>query len=275
MIKFELPNDDALVLKHVGLALQNIAAELISERVSTPTLQLPHNPKIVEALERYAQARNDVPETDTTAQQYASLAKDGIIDDTPPPPANDTGVELDVNGLPWDGRIHSANKTQNSDGSWRNARQPKNFDGDWAQYIKEIEAELKAATGVTPPPPVDTETQDDTPPPPPVDTEPQDDTPPPPVDSESQDDTPPPPVDSEPQDDTPPPPFGQTVTEPVKNVTFAELMKLITTNAGKNSVAKVQEIITELGLGSLQTLNTANPGMVPTVYAQLCAKLEA
>ncbi|AFC22685.1 hypothetical protein VchM-138_0006 [Vibrio phage vB_VchM-138] len=274
MIKFELPNDDALVLKHVGLALQNIAAELSGESV----VQQPSLKQALGCTQRLEPVSDDAPETDTTAQQYASLAKDGVIDDTPPPPANDTGVELDVNGLPWDGRIHSANKTQNSDGSWRNARQPKNFDGDWAQYIKEIEAELKAATGVTPPPPpVDTEPQDDTPPPPPVDTEPQDDTPPPPpVDTEPQDDTPPPPpVDSEPQDDTPPPPFGQTVTEPVKNVTFAALMKLVTTNAGKDSVAKVHKIIADLGLGSLQTLNTANPGMVPTVYAQLCAKLEA
>lgn len=30
--------------------------------------------------------------------------------------------ELDVNGLPWDGRIHASSKTRNADGSWRQRR---------------------------------------------------------------------------------------------------------------------------------------------------------
>lgn len=38
------------------------------------------------------------------------------------PPHKETQPNLDVNGLPWDKRIHSANKTKNEDGSWRNKR---------------------------------------------------------------------------------------------------------------------------------------------------------
>lgn len=36
----------------------------------------------------------------------------------PAPPAPNTAVELDVNGLPWDARIHAGTKRKNADGSW-------------------------------------------------------------------------------------------------------------------------------------------------------------
>jgi hypothetical protein len=237
-IKFELPSEDALVLKHIGTALTNIAAELRGDVVDVPV------------------------EPDTTSTQYESLSADGanvaavvepVQDNTPPPPplasestpdpksepATDAvekvesadapveGVELDTNGLPWDGRIHSANKSTNADGSWRNSRKPKKFETDeeWKQYIASVEAELKGAlSGV-----------EDTPPPPPV--------------VETVEDTPP--------------------ATDVSVKTFPELMKLVTSNAAKGSVAKVQSILAERDLGSLQTLNTARPDMVSTVYAEL------
>lgn len=280
-IKFELPTDNESVLKHIGTALTNIAAELRGDVVSNGN----EHRGMVKPTERV--------EPDTTVQQYESLAKDGanvevhvetVADDTPPPPpvqdvpkSQDAGnvevkdesavdhvegVELDINGLPWDKRIHSANKSQNSDGSWRNRRQG-NFEGtseEWKEYIATVEAELKGAiNGV-----------DDTPPPPsPVVEQVQDDTPPPP----------PPVVEPEmtPFDqavtaglDVPPPP---PMDEDVPARTFPELMKLVTSNAAKGSVAKVQAILLERNLGSLQTLNTARPDMVSTVFAELNAQL--
>lgn len=38
------------------------------------------------------------------------------------PAAAPTGTGLDTQGLPWDGRIHAANKATNADGSWRQKR---------------------------------------------------------------------------------------------------------------------------------------------------------
>lgn len=54
---------------------------------------------------------------------------------TPPVP----GVDLDSQGIPWDGRIHGATKTKNADGSWRQKR------GLNDESLKlRVEAELKA-----------------------------------------------------------------------------------------------------------------------------------
>jgi hypothetical protein len=255
MFKFELPEDNATVLKHIGLALQNIAAEMKGELTVTHDVGA-----IIErtltvgdqsVTEKFA-------EVDTVAEQYASLAKDGVIeDDTPPPPIDDVLVieglvddtpppprdDLDVNGLPWDERIHSKNKSTNSDGSWCDRRAPKGFDGDWKQYIADIKAELMGT--------------------------PEDDTPPPPADDDTPVDTSTP-FDQAVTEDLPPPPLNN-----LEPKTFPQLMSLVTSNAKeKGSVKKVQEIITTLGLGSLQALNMSKDADgITNVYHQLEAQL--
>lgn len=267
------------MLKHIGTALMNIAAELrgdISAELRCDIVDIPNAPRISKRTTTIGD-QSVVEEFDTTPTQYGSLSADGaniavdVEDTTPPPPANEptpdpkpepvtdvVGVELDTNDLPWDGRIHSANKSTNADGSWRNRRQAKDdtrTTEEWRQYIVSVEAELKGALDS-----VMGTVQDDTPS---VVATVQDDTPPPP---------PPPATDvSTPFDqavtadlDVPPPPATDV---PVK--TFPELMKLVTSNAAKGSVAKVQAILVERDLGSLQTLNTARPDMVSTVYAEL------
>ena len=329
MIKFELPDGDASALHHIGVALQNIAAELRGEVVKPQVIERTRTVGDMSVTEKFA-------EVDTVSEQYASLAKDGVVKregpfywstgneygmvDTeaeliemldneplcaelteeeynalsdangdnptageptdPKLPVGDVveqdgsavdhvaGVETDTNGLPWDKRIHSANRTKNADGSWRNARQPKAFDGDWAEYIKSVESELRGAMGGqtdnTPPPPAD-----DVPPPPVTDVPPPPvtDVPPPPVT-----DVPPPPVveESTPFDqDVPPPP-----SDNLEPKTFPELMKLITENAKeKGAVAKVQEIIAAHNYGSLQTLSSVGAEAVTIVYHELKAKL--
>ena len=66
-------------------------------------------------------------------------------------PAPSGNVQLDKRGLPWDHRIHSGERTQNKDGSWRNKRGLS--DGE----VERVEAELRAVLGVAapvvPPPP--------------------------------------------------------------------------------------------------------------------------
>lgn len=83
--------------------------------------------------------------------------------------------EPDVNGLPWDARIHSSSKNKNQDGTWRYTR------GGDPEVRARVEAELRAriagATGVQtqsndapPPPPVVQQQQETPPPPPPLET---------------------------------------------------------------------------------------------------------
>lgn len=55
--------------------------------------------------------------------------------------------ETDVNGLPYDDRIHSGTKAKNNDGSWRNKR------GVDPALLASVTAELKAKAGAAAPPP--------------------------------------------------------------------------------------------------------------------------
>lgn len=50
-----------------------------------------------------------------------------------------SGVDLDLKGLPWDGRIHGSTKTKNADGSWR---QKRNLDDS---LRLQVEQELRGA----------------------------------------------------------------------------------------------------------------------------------
>lgn len=48
-----------------------------------------------------------------------------------------SSVDLDINRLPWDGRIHAETKAKNKDGSWRNKRGAK------PEFIAAVTAELR------------------------------------------------------------------------------------------------------------------------------------
>lgn len=54
------------------------------------------------------------------------------------------GVDLDKNGLPWDGRIHAESKAKIADGTWRKKR---NLD---PTILATVEAELRAVMGAAP-----------------------------------------------------------------------------------------------------------------------------
>lgn len=85
----------------------------------------------------------------------------------PAAPAAPTSLVVDVTGLPWDERIHAANKATIANGQWR---KKKGLNDE--AYIKGVVTELRAAHPVTaaappPPPPPPSETTAATPPPPP------------------------------------------------------------------------------------------------------------
>ena len=72
------------------------------------------------------------------------------VSNVPPPPT--ASVELDSNGLPWDGRIHASTKTKVAAGSWTKKR------GVDENLVRHVEAELRAilaapAAGGVPVPP--------------------------------------------------------------------------------------------------------------------------
>lgn len=64
-------------------------------------------------------------------------------------PGTDTYVTVDVNGLPWDKRIHASTQAFVADGSWR--RKPKVSDLDFARISDELAVIMKAPEA--PPPP--------------------------------------------------------------------------------------------------------------------------
>jgi hypothetical protein len=110
-IKIEIPNDDALAMHHFGQAMVNMSQALRGDTTVTSTAPAPAPaPAAPETL----------PESPF-----------GYIDDEP------------VVQLPWDERIHSGNKTQNQDGSWKMRKKPKDMTSEqWQEYIESVEAEL-------------------------------------------------------------------------------------------------------------------------------------
>lgn len=74
-------------------------------------------------------------------QGAAVTAPDDAIEITPP-----GGVVVDINGIPWDARIHSAKKTRTKDGAWREKR------GVDSALVAKITEELKAVMAIPAPP---------------------------------------------------------------------------------------------------------------------------
>jgi len=64
---------------------------------------------------------------------------------TPPPPPSETPeqstVETDADGLPWDHRIHASTKTKTKDGRWKRKR------GVDPDTVTDVEADLRALMG--------------------------------------------------------------------------------------------------------------------------------
>ena len=63
-------------------------------------------------------------------------------------PGTDTYVLVDVNGLPWDKRIHASTQAFVADGSWR--RKPKVFDEDFKRISDELHVVMTAPEALVP-----------------------------------------------------------------------------------------------------------------------------
>lgn len=197
------------------------------------------------------------------------------------PAAPSSGVELDADGLPWDGRIHSGpddKKPKNADGRWRRKR------GVGDAEVERVTAELRQVMGA--PAPAPTPAAAPTPPPaPPVAADPA---PPAPVaQAPTAAPTPPPPTPADASTG-----FGQAVAEtaasappappvaatppvappaaPAPAANFAELMKRITARqtAGTLTVTDTKVAAEALGLSGVADL-LKRPDLIEAFEAAL------
>lgn len=174
-IKIEVPSDDETALFCMGKSLVDLSGalsgiklviikeddyELLTRlRAATETLQQAA-PQMMDDLRFEGEelhGKRKEPEVDTTAQRVESLSTpiDGNIEVTPQmvesvTPVMGHGVATcDVNGTPWDERIHSTSKALNADGTWRLRRKPKDMDEvEWAAFVGTVKGELHTQTPV-------------------------------------------------------------------------------------------------------------------------------
>lgn len=127
MIKLELNSTDELALRHFGTALTNMAVELNGQELGRE----PVDPKPTQPVETVTGA-----DTSTECETQDVTVSQPDVDPT-----------KDVNGLPWDERIHSSSKAKIQNGSWKKRK------GVDDETRATVEAELRAlmAIPVTPP----------------------------------------------------------------------------------------------------------------------------
>lgn len=175
-----------------------------------------------------------------TAAQAAFAPTTLAVPAVPTPVA--TGIEVDKNGLPWDGRIHSSARSKIADGTWKMRR------GVEDEFVKGIENELRQTMGV---PPVPMAPSPLTPPPATVFSAPAAPIPAPPVASIA------------------PPPVVAPV-EVATQLTFPKLMQRITAAFAAKTMdqAMIHEAVQAAGLPSLPML-ASRPDLVQTVADKL------
>ena len=230
-----------------------------------PTTPLP---EVLKPEPQPQDIREAVIEHDNTVQKDPNASnpigsQDGGAGTGPTVLSIPDGVELDVDGLPWDGRIHSSNRQKVTGGTWRLRR-----NGDPAT-VAAVTAELRAALGA--PRPLYERMRDavsalEAP------TEPQ--APPPPV---SEGMAPPPPV----EDVAPPPPgasdavgtaSGAVVAASASNPLdgIGPLLQRITADkaAGTLTDATITTVLQGLGLTSMRDL-MVRPDLIASVEMAL------
>lgn len=134
MIKIEITDphllNDEILTKTANYLLsfvkQNSGQIIIPLDVLTPGQSF--------TFERNADSINTIKEFDESLASYENKPVDHIKDfspegmpgtyDTPEgiKKYNNSGIEIDNNGIPWDSRIHAKSKTKNTDGNWKLAR---------------------------------------------------------------------------------------------------------------------------------------------------------
>jgi len=177
---------------------------------------------------------------------------------------NPGGVELDKNGLPWDGRIHASTKGKIGDGSWRKKV------GVTTELTAQVEAELRAALGAPPAAPAPEAPAAPIPPAPPAAPAPVPAPPPAVPVAPVPMAAPVAPVPTPPAADTASGPAAATTAASAPATDFASLMRKITglQAAGALTVEQTAEISGALGISGVRDLIT-RPDLVPSFDALL------
>lgn len=142
---------------HVHVDTPHIESRVISSgEVQLGDPSLPEAPLALTGNERYPtdqfvymyDAVNDAYSLARSDNEVADYESQGFVRHTAEQQAvwrdAGTSAELDINGLPWDARIHAASKARNADNSWRIRRTPKDKTPEqWIEYYDEVIAELK------------------------------------------------------------------------------------------------------------------------------------
>jgi len=177
--------------------------------------------------------REDYSVDTSAADAFKEDDKPAIPDGMGTPGAIPGTVELDSQGLPWDVRIHSKNKSKLAkDQSWKKKR------GIDPALVVQVEAELRAAMA-TPAASVETPASPTT-------------------------ETPATPAPAQTETTTPKPPTTTAV------LTFPDLMGKITTAMGAGTLTNemIMSVINPKGLASLP-LVAARPDLIPEINAEL------
>jgi hypothetical protein len=268
----------------------NIAqSEPNSGEVQLGDSSLPEAPLALTGDERYPtdqfvymyDAVNDAYSLGRSDNEVADYESQGFIRYTAEQQAawRDAGTSavLDVNGLPWDVRIHAASKARNADDSWRIRRTPKDKTPEqWTEYYDEVIAELKQLMQI-PVGSVEPELCDTVVVPPPAA---EVFIPAPPVDAthvmtQVIEVGEPVPVDgglSQAYTAVVTPIAPPVVVPPpvttIETVTFPQLMTWLTARHGKITVEQINGVVSSHGLPALQNL-AQRPDLIPQVIAEL------
>ncbi|MCW6550368.1 hypothetical protein NFB56_16135 [Yersinia ruckeri] len=289
-----IPSHDLIAMNAFGEALQKIAfdngyasripksptektiAEMFSGEVQLGDLSLPEAPLALTGDERYPtdqfvymyDAVNDAYSLGRSDNEVVDYESQGFVRHTAEQQAAwrdaGTSAELDVNGLPWDARIHAASKARNADDSWRIRRTPKDKTPEqWIEYYDEVIAELKQLMEI----PVGEKTIDDAP----VETVL---VPLPPVDQTHVmtvchgESIPVPPPAADVFIPAPPVVVPPPVVTNNDVTTFPQLMTWLTARHGKITVEQINGVVSSHGLPALQNL-AQRPDLIPQVIAEL------
>lgn len=123
------------VTLNVDTTNATLAVEALADLIDRTGVKVEDVPPVTVSLDESVRAPADM----TDAEHFQSCIDADTVSIAPP--AADTN--LDVNGLPWDARIHAGSRERNTDGSWRVRRRPKGVEeADWDATLSRVTADL-------------------------------------------------------------------------------------------------------------------------------------
>ena len=152
MIKIEVPASDVRAQRIFGNALIELAKEneaLVQDVIAN---MQPTSSELDE-MANWKPEVADVPPVPTPqaviqpVSDITAPPPQVTSDIVPPPPVVED--HLDVNGLPWDERIHAGSRTKNQDGTWKARRIPADMGQDeWEAEQERVTQELRGVLAI-------------------------------------------------------------------------------------------------------------------------------